>query len=146
MDIEFSTSTETAPVEVLDTQVTLRATAGHSLLSLRFLYRKNREADHLSMPPLSWFDASQLQRFSLDLAKIRQAETCTIDLPDAGIRLIGSTRRIGGRWTAGRTIQVEPLPTSERRFMPFTIHGSQHDITSYARTLYNRLWEVFIRG
>lgn len=146
MNIELSTSTETAPLEVLDLQVTTRPSLGSSLLSLRFLCWKNRQANHLQVPPLSWYDANQLQRFSQELASAHFPETCQVDLPDAGVRLTGSVRRIAGHWVAGRTIRVEALPSADRRFAPFTIHGSQSDISSYARKLYSRLWEAFTRG
>ncbi|WP_460905960.1 hypothetical protein [Spirosoma areae] len=146
MNIELTTASETAPLEILDFQVSARRAAGKSSLSLRFLCRNNCSVNHLHMPTLSWFDASQLQQFSRTLATARHPETCQIDLPDAGVRLTGAVRRLSGRWTTGRTIQVEALPSLATPFAPFMIHASHHDVKTYANKLYNRLWEVFTKG
>lgn len=146
MNIELSTAQETAPLEVIDLQVLARPSAGKSLLSVRFLCRRDREDNQLKMPPLSWFDASQMQRFTHDLAGAQYPDVIQADLIDAGLRLTGSVRRITGRWTTGRTIRVEPLPSSPKPFAPFTIHASHTDLKTYAGKLYNRLWEVFTRG
>ncbi|GAB3558394.1 hypothetical protein [Spirosoma fluminis] len=146
MNIELATASKTAPLEVLDLQISLRPSAGRSLLSLCFLCRNEGAANRLLMPTLSWFDASQLQRFSQQLASARFPETCQIDLVDAGLRLTGSVRRLAGRWTTGRTIRVEPLPSAATQFAPFTIHASHLDVTTYAQKLYSRLWEAFTRG
>ncbi|ADB38504.1 hypothetical protein [Spirosoma linguale] len=145
MNIELTTASETAPLEVLDLQVSSLRTAGKSLLSVKLLCRSERYAKHLQMPSLSWFDASQLQRFSQELATAQYPETSRIDLLDAGIRLTGSVRRLAGMWTAGRTIRIEPLPSSATQFTPFTIHASPNDIKTYASTLYSRLWELFTK-
>ena len=146
MSIELTTASQTAPLEVIDLQVTARPTSGRSLLSVRFLCREGRRDNHLSMPPLSWFDAGLMQRFSQELAAAQYPETVQTDLIDAGMRLTGSVRRIAGRWTTGRTIHIEPLPSSSIQFTPFTIHASHLDVKTYAGKLYNRLWEVFTRG
>lgn len=146
MNIEFTTASERSPLEVLDLNVTSRPVAGRSSILVRFLCRKGVQDNHLKMPPLSWFDASQLQRFSQELATARHPETVQIDLVDAGIRLTGSVRRVAGHWTTGRTIRIEPLPNASTLFAPFTIHASHLDVRTYSRKLYNRLWEVFTRG
>ena len=146
MNIELTTASETAPLEVLDLQVSARRTAGKSILSVRFLCRSERYANHLHMPTLSWFDANQLQRFSQELATAQHPEISQVDLVDAGLRLTGSVRRLAGRWTTGRTIQIEPLPSSATQFLPFTIHASYVDVKTYAGKLYNRLWELFTKG
>lgn len=146
MNIELTTFFETAPLEVLDVQVSTLRTKGRSLLSLRFLCYNDRYNQHLHIPTLTWFDASQLQEFSQSLATSHYPETCQSDLIDAGLRLTGSVRRLAGRWTTGRIIRIEPLPSAERQFSPFTIYASHRDVTTYATKLYNQLWEVFIRG
>lgn len=146
MHIELSTASEHAPVEVLDLEVLTRSLAGRPSLLVQFLYRKGVQDRHLKIAPLTWFDASQLQLFSKELAEAQHPETVSIDLIDAGIRLTGSVRRLAGRWTSGRTISMEPLPDAGASFEPFTIHASCHDVGKYSRKLYNRLWEVFTRG
>jgi hypothetical protein len=163
MIFELATGLDTAPLEILDTQVLWRSApvwpaprhpdkthigAPRSWLSVQFLCRKaaNRPIERLNLPALSWFDAGQLQRFTQDLATARHPATCQTDLPDAGLRLTGSVSRIAGRWTTGRTIAVEPIPGHERVFPAFTIHGSHHDFKTYAQKLYTRLWETFCRG
>jgi hypothetical protein len=146
MNIELATGSKTAPLEVLDLQVSSRPSAGRSSLSVCFLFRKEGIANRLQMPTLSWFDASRLQQFSQQLAAARFPETCQTDLIDAGLRLTGSVRRLAGRWTTGRTVRVEPLPSAATQFVPFTIHASHLDVTTYAHKLYNRLWEAFTRG
>lgn len=146
MNIELTTASETSPLEVLDLQVSTRPTTGHSLLSVRFLCHNDRYANHLHIPALTWFDASQLQQFSQQLATAQHPDVCRIDLIDAGLRLTGSVRRLAGRWTTGRTIQVEPIPSADVQFSPFTIQASHLDVKTYAGKLYNRLWEVFTRG
>jgi hypothetical protein len=146
MNIELATASETSPLEVLDLQVSTRRTRGQSLLSVRFLCHSDRYASHLHIPTLTWFDASQLQQFSQSLATAHHPDTCQIDLIDAGLRLTGSVRRLAGRWTTGRIIRVEPMPTADSQFLPFTIFASHLDVKTYAGKLYNRLWEVFTRG
>ncbi|GAB3893394.1 hypothetical protein [Spirosoma agri] len=146
MNIEFSTASDIAPLEVLDLQVTTGPASGKSRLSLSLLLRNERSTNHLHIPTLSWFDANQLQRFSKELAVAQYPETCEVELIDAGIRLSGSVRRLAGRWTTGRTIRIEPLPSSANQFAVFTIHTSNTDIKTYAGKLNNRLWEVFTRG
>ena len=146
MNIELATSYETAPLEVLDLPVSTRRTTGRSLLSLRFLCHSDRYANHLHLPTLTWYDASQLQQFSQALAICHYPDTCQTDLVDAGLRLTGSVRRLAGRWTTGRTIRVESMPAAEHQFAPFTIHASHLDVKTYATRLYNQLWEVFTRG
>lgn len=145
MNIELATTTETEPLEILDLEVTTRRSAGRSLLSMRFLLREGPH-DFLNLPTLSWFDAGQIQRFTRELASAQYPEIVAIDLIDAGLRLTGSVQRIAGRWTTGRSIRVEPLPERLRSFVPFTIYVSRTDLNTYARKLYNRLWEVFTRG
>lgn len=146
MNIELATESETAPLEVLDLQVLARRGNDRSLLSVRFLCHSDQYANHLHMPTLTWFDASRLQQFSQALATAQHPETCRTDLTDAGLRLTGSVRRLAGRWTTGRTIHIEPTPGADAQFSPFTIHASHLDVTTYARKLYNRLWEAFTRG
>ncbi len=163
MILELATGPDTAPLEILDTQVLMRSTpvwpgsaqadktntgAPHSWLLVQFLCRKaaNRPAERLNLPALSWFDAGQLQRFTQDLATTRHPATCQTDLPDAGLRLTGSINQIAGRWATGRSIAVEPIPGHERVFPAFTIHGSHHDFKTYAQKLYTRFWETFCRG
>lgn len=146
MNIELSTASNTAPFEVIDLQVSSRRTAGKALLSVRFLCRNDRYVNHLHMPELSWFDANQLQRFSQDLSQAQHPEICQTDLIDAGIRLTGSVRRLAGTWTTGRTVRIEPLSSSANQFLPFTIHASHLDVTTYASKLYSRLWELFTKG
>lgn len=146
MNIELSTASESSPFEVIDLQVSSRPKAGKSILSVRFLYRNDRYTNQLQMPELSWFDASQLQRFSQDLSVAHHPETCQTDLVDAGFRLTGSVRRLAGTWTTGRTVRIEPLPSSVNQFVPFTIHASHLDVKNYASKLYSRLWEVFTKG
>ena len=146
MNIELATSSETAPLEILDLQVSTHRVTGRSVLSVRFLCQSDRYADHLQIPALTWFDASRLQQFSQTLATSQHPETCQVDLIDAELRLLGSVRRLAGRWTTGRTIRVEPLPSANAQFAPFTIYASHSDVKTYARKLYNRLWEVFTRS
>lgn len=146
MNIELATPDETAPIEILDLQVTTRRSAGRSLLLMRFLLGNGAPDNHLNLPTLSWFDAGQMQRFTQELAGAQYPEIVELDLIDAGLRLTGSVRRAAGRWTTGRMIRVEPLPTRQRLFVPFTIYVSRTDLNTYARKLYNRLWEVFTRG
>ncbi len=144
MQIELATSAETNSFEVLDVQVQTRPDrsspeAGRSLLSVRFVGRRNREDNHLKMPPLTWYDANQLQQFTRQLTTDAYLEQYQIDLPDAGMRLtsFGET---------DRSIRVEPLPTSQRRFVPFVINGTVGSLRRYGRILYQRLWEAFCRG
>jgi hypothetical protein len=146
MNIELATASETEPLEVLDLQVLAGPASGKSFLSLRFLLRNDRKTNHLQIPTLTWFDASQLQRFSQELAVAKYPEICQVDLIDAGLRLTGSVRRLAGRWTTGRTVQIEPLTASANQFASFTIHASHKDVKTYAGKLNNRLWEVFTRG
>ncbi|GAB4033742.1 hypothetical protein [Spirosoma gilvum] len=146
MNIELSTSSERSPLEVLDLQVSAQRTTGPSLLSLRFLCRSGRFTDHLHIPTLSWFDASQLERFSQQLAAAEYPDTCQVELLDAGVRLTGSVRRLAGVWTTGRTVRIEALKTSANPFSPFTIHASHRDVKKYAGKLYQQLWELFTKG
>ncbi|GAB4021770.1 hypothetical protein EXU85_18640 [Spirosoma sp. KCTC 42546] len=146
MTIELSTATDQSPLEVLDLQVTSRRSSGKSVLSLRFLCNNDRYTNHMQIPTLSWFDASQMQRFSQNLAVAHYPETCQVDLLDAGIRLTGSVRQLAGRWTTGRTVRIEPLPSAMKQFEPFTIHASSLDVKTYSGKLYNRLWELFTKG
>ncbi len=146
MNIELITAYETAPLEVLDLQVSARPSPEKSLLTVRFLCRSERYANHLQIPTLSWFDANQLQRFSQELALAQHPDVYQTDLLDAGLRLTGSVRRLAGRWTTGRVIQIEPLPLSDTQFTPFAIHASYLDVKTYAGKLYNRLWELFTKG
>lgn len=146
MNIELTTSSETAPLEILDLQVSTRRVTGRSVLSLRFLCHSDQYANHLHIPTLTWFDASRLQQFSQTLAASQHPETCRVDLIDAELRLTGSVRRLAGRWTTGRLIRVEPMPNASAQFSVFTIYASQSDVKTYANKLYNRLWEVFTRG
>jgi len=146
MNIELTTASEHAPVEVLDLEVLTRSIAGQSSLLVQFLYRKGAQDRHLKVAPLSWYEASQLQLFSQKLAEARHPETVSVSLVDAGIKLTGSVRRLAGRWTTGRTICMESLPDASTTFERFTIHASCHDVSTYSRKLYNRLWEVFTRG
>lgn len=143
MNIELDTI-GMVPLEMLDTQVSVRHDANTSHLSVEFLCRNNYQTDHLQLPPLTWFDAQQLQRFTAELAGGKSAETCQTELPDAGLRLTGTVQQTNK--TPGREIHVESLPGVGYSFVPFTISGSQHEIRTYARKLYNRLWEVFCRG
>jgi hypothetical protein len=146
MTIELTTAVETAPLEVLDLQVLPRPAPGKSLLSLRFLCRNDHYANHLSIPTLSWFDASQLQRFSQEVVATDYPHSCRVDLMEAGLRLTGTVRRLAERWATSRTIVIEPLPTSVNQFTPFTLQVSHRDASTYAGKLYNQLWEVFTRG
>lgn len=146
MNIELTTPTETAPLEILDVQVTARRSAGRSLLSMRFLLSNDSPANHLDLPTLSWFDAGQIQRFTQALAHARHPETIEADLLDAGLRLTGFVRATAGHRPTARTIQVESLPTRLRPFVPVTIYASRSDLNAYAGKLYNKLWEVFTRG
>ncbi|GAB3570840.1 hypothetical protein GCM10027578_27860 [Spirosoma luteolum] len=146
MTIEVTTDSQTAPFEVLDLQVSTPRVLGSLRLSIDFLYRSGRANRHLNIPSLTWFDASQLQRFSQELAVAQYPENCQVDLIDAGIRLTGSVRRLAGRWTTGRTVFIEPLDSALLPFTPFTIHASLADVTTYSKKLYTRLWEVFTRG
>ncbi len=100
----------------------------------------------MSLPPLSWFDANLLQAFTKQLAASTRLESCQVELPDSGLRLIGTTLRNLDRPANERTIRVEPLASATRQFAPFSLNGTQADIRTYARKLYNRLWEVFCRG
>ncbi|WP_080055974.1 hypothetical protein [Spirosoma aerolatum] len=145
MNIEFATSSERSPLEVLDVQVSAQRSSGPSLLSLRFLCRSDRFTD-VHIPTLSWFDASQLERFSQQVSATEYPETCQVDLLDAGVRLTGSVRRLAGVWTTGRTIRIEPLETAVNSFSPFTIHASHRDVKKYAGKLYQQLWELFTKG
>ncbi len=146
MTLEVTTASETAPLEVLDVQVSSRRSAGPLLLSIGLLYRMGRKNRSFSVPTLSWFDASRLQYFSQQLAATSYPESCSVDLPDAGLRLTGSARRLAGRWTTGRTVKIEPTPGAAVAFAPFSVHASHTDIADYSRKLYNRLWEVFTRA
>ena len=146
MNIELTTTSETSPLEVLDLQVSTRRVTSRSLLSVRFLCHGDRCINHLHIPALTWFDASRLQEFSQALATSQHPETCRIDLTDAGLRLTGSVRTLVGRWPTGRIIRVEPAPSANAQFSPFTIYASHSDVKTYAGKLYNRLWEVFTRG
>lgn len=144
MNIELATASETAPVEILDLQVLAGTSSGKSSLSLRLLLRKDRKTTQLHVPTLSWFDASQLQRFAQDLAHF--PENCQITLLDAGVRLTASVRGLAERWSASRSIRIEPLPSSTNQFAAFTVHTSTQDIKMSIGKLNNRLWEVFTRG
>lgn len=149
MYVELSTSTEAAPVELLDVQVQSRPEAGRSLLSVQFLCRRSRakdatQPDRMKMPPLTWLDASRLQQFTQQVSLAVRPERYQVDLPDAGLRLISSSRT--EQATPLRAIRVEPLPDSVRRFTPFVIKGTAAGLGNYARMLYQRLWEAFCRG
>ena len=146
MNIELSTSSRRSPLEILDLQVSARRTAGKSILSLQFLCRDNPNTKHLKMPSLSWFDASQLQQFSQALSTAQYPDTYVANLPDAGVRLTGSVRRLAGVLTTGRSIQIAPLPASANQFSAFTIHAAHADVKQYNRILYHRLWELFTKG
>jgi hypothetical protein len=146
MNTDFATASEAAPLEIIDLQVTTKRLADKSLLSVHFFFRKDRKDRRYQMPPLSWFDAGQFQRFSEELAAANHPDKVQVDLVDAGIRLTGYVRRLAGRWNAGRTIQVEPLPTAEKQFKPFSLYASHNDVKTHAQKLYSRLWEVFTRG
>lgn len=141
MNIELSTSAELAPFELLDVLVQNRRdrNADRSLLSLHFVGKRGRQTDRLKMPLLTWFDANRLQQFTNQLAHASRPETSHIDLPDSGLRLtaVGKHRR---------SIRVEALPSSQRRFTPVEINGSATGLRDYARVLYARLWEAFCRG
>lgn len=143
MNIALNT-TGTVPLEVLDTQVSMKRDADCSHLSVEFLCRDSFSDNHLELPPLTWFDAQQLQRFTAELAGVKSVETCQAELPDAGLRLTGTVKQAS--IANGREIRVEPLPGMGKSFVPFTISGTQNEIRNYARKLYNRLWEVFCRG
>ena len=143
MNIELNTA-GTAPLEVLDTHVSIKNGLECSHLSVEFLCRDELQDNHLQLPPLTWFDAQQLQRFTAELAGVKSVETCQTELPDAGVRLTGMVQQ--SDVVTGREIHVEPLPGNRQSFVPFTISGTQNEIRSYARKLYNRLWEVFCRG
>lgn len=145
MNIELNTI-GTASHDLLDTQVILNRNRGNSPLSVEFLYRSDIQDDCLQLPPLSWYDAQQLQQFTTELASVKGVDTCQKDLPDAGIRLTGCVKKGILSGTSGRTIRVEALSKADRSFVPFSINGSQHEIQTYARKLYNRLWEAFCRG
>lgn len=142
MEFELTTLSETSPLEVLDMLVQNRREAGQSLLSVRFECRRGRERNHLKLPLLTWFDANQLQQFIHRVALSHRVDTCQIDLPDAGLRLIGSGRRA----TTERTIRVEALPNAHQRFSPFAINGNELSLNRYTRLLSQRLWEAFCRG
>jgi hypothetical protein len=146
MIIDFAASPEVAPLEIIDLQVTTKRLADRSLLSVQFFFREDREDRCYQMPPLSWFDAGQFQRFSEELAAANHPNKVQGDLIDAGIRLTGYARRLSGRRNTGRTIHVEPLPTAEKQFKPFSLYASQNDVKTHAKKLYARLWEVFTRG
>lgn len=146
MNIELTTSSRRSALEILDLQVSARRTAGQSVVSLQFLCRNNPVHKHLQMPALSWFDANRLQQFSRQLAAAHYTDTSEVILPDAGLQLIGSVRRLAGAWTTGRTIQIAPLPAASNQFTPFTIHASHPDVKQYARILHSRLWELFQKG
>ncbi|MBD2705013.1 hypothetical protein IC229_30570 [Spirosoma sp. BT702] len=146
MEIELTTDIETAPLEVLDLQVSSRPDINQSLLSVKMLCRHDRNERQWQMPKLTWYEANRLQRFSREMAGSNHSKPYRMDLMDAGLRLTGSVRRQEGRWTSDRTIQIEPLPSSKNQFSAFTIHASRNDILAYASKLYHRLWEVFTRG
>lgn len=146
MNIELSTTTERAPLEVLDLQVSARRASGKSLLFLRLLCQNDYYINRLVIPPLSWYDAHQLQLFLQKLTEAQYPETSLVDLQDAGLRLVGSVRRVAGQPTSGRSVRIAPLPASATQFTPFTVHAMDADIKTYARKLYHRLWESFLKG
>ena len=146
MNIELSTSTEKAPLEVLDLQISTRRVSGKSLLFLRLLCQDERYINRLVIPPLSWYDAHQLQLFLQNLTTAQHPETAVVDLQDAGFRLAGSVRRMDDGATDARTIRVAPLPLAANQFTPFTVHALAPDLKTYARKLYHRLWESFLKG
>lgn len=151
MNIELSLSSEKASAELLDTLILHRPANRHAPVSVQFLCRRKMDErvlqdDRMSLPPLSWFDANLLQAFTKQLAASTRLDSCQVELPDAGLRLIGHTQRNTDHKTSGHTIRVESLPTATRQFASFSLNGTQADIRTYARKLYNRLWEVFCRG
>lgn len=151
MNIELSHSSQKVPAELLDTLILHRPANGCAPVSVQFLCRSTTDAtvqqnDRMSLPPLSWFDANLLQAFTKQLAASTRLESCQVELPDSGLRLIGTTLRNLDYTTNERTIRVEPLASAARQFTPFSLNGTQADIRTYARKLYNRLWEVFCRG
>ncbi|MEZ0484125.1 hypothetical protein [Fibrella aquatica] len=141
MNIELSTSTEHAPFELLDVLVQNRRDrdADRSLLSLHFVGKRGRQTDRLKMPLLTWFDANRLQQFTYQLANAARPENTFMDLPDAGLRLSASGLN-------RRSIRVESLPSSQRRFTPVEINGTANGLRDYAKVLYTRLWEAFCWG
>ena len=141
MNIELSTSAELAPFELLDVLVQNRRdrAADRSLLSLHFVGKRGKHTDRLKMPLLTWFDANRLQQFTHKLANADQPESCFIDLPDSGLRLVANAKK----W---HSIRVEALPSAEHRFTPVEINGTANGLNNYAKVLYTRLWEAFCRG
>jgi len=152
MNIELSLSSEKATAELLDTLILHRPANSQAPLSVQFLCCQKTDDDsihqtnRMSLPPLSWFDANLLQAFTKQVAASTRLGSCQVELPDSGLRLTGMTRRDLALKESGQTIRVEALPTAARQFAPFSLNGTQADIRTYARKLYNRLWEVFCRG
>ncbi len=152
MNIELSLSSEKATAELLDTLILHRPANRQAPLSVQFLCCQKTDDDsihqtnRMSLPPLSWFDANLLQAFTKQVAASTRLDSCQVELPDSGLRLTGMTRRDLACQASGQTIRVEALPTAARQFAPFSLNGTQADIRTYARKLYNRLWEVFCRG
>ena len=141
MNIELSTSSDAAPFDLLDVLVQNRRDHNddRSLLSLHFLGQRGPRTERLKMPLLTWYDAHQLQSFTKQLANAARPDSCQMDLPDAGLRLIATGQN-------RRSIRVEPMPTALRRFAPVTINGTPASLCDYAKMLYSRLWEAFCRG
>ncbi|WP_019986514.1 hypothetical protein [Rudanella lutea] len=151
MNIELLLSSEETTAELLDTLVLHRPGQGRPPLSVQFLCRPKgasarRQDARMSLPPLSWFEAYQLQAFTGRLATATGTESYQVELPEAGLRLTGLATRSGNRLAEARLIRVEPLRNAARMFVPFAINGTPADIRAYARMLYNRLWEAFCRG
>ena len=92
---DFTSTLEPTPFELLDVLVQNRrdGAANRSLLSLHFVGKRGPQTDRLKMPLLTWFDANQLQQFTRQLAAFdltdrpTRTETCSVDLPDSGLRL-----------------------------------------------------------
>ncbi|TAE25268.1 MAG: hypothetical protein EAZ91_19435 [Cytophagales bacterium] len=150
MNVELSLNSGQITAELLDTLILPRFANGRASLSVEFLCRQKTDAsvqqDRLRLPALSWFDANLLQSFTKQLALATRLENCQVELPDAGLRLIGLSGRDRVLPADARAIRVEPLTTAPRQFAPFVLKGTQADIRTYARKLYNRLWEAFCRG
>ncbi|GAA4467145.1 hypothetical protein GCM10023189_50240 [Nibrella saemangeumensis] len=136
MNIAPSTSEDLLPYELLDVQVQTRPQAGQSLLWVQFLCSRDNQPDQKKMPPLTWFDANQLQQFVQQLTVESHPENVQVDLPDAGLRLTSTG-------VVDTTIRIEPLPKARGKFVPFAIKTSGMGIRRYARLLYQRLWEAF---
>lgn len=136
MNIAPSTSDELIPYELLDVQVQSRPQAGKSMLWVQFLCSRDNQPDQKKIPPLTWFDANQLQQFVQQLTVETHPENVQVDLPDAGLRLTGTGK-------ADTTIRIEPMAKCKANFVPFALKASGLGISRYARLLYQRLWEVF---